>query len=754
MHSRHFIYKDEYGIEHDVEFSAKAENVEESDQRQFVTAEEKINIAEIPNLKKSVSDGKKEVAAAITDMNVPTEATDPFAVMAGNIRKIKTGIDPSGLTAEDVDVVEGSIFIGRYGTQQTGQLPDRSGDSEAILIKAENDKLYLFFPYGAYRTGGFPDGESDVYADFADIRPLVGYDNQNYVLENTTILGAKGKMPNLANQNIPRDGNTANVIGIGNLWETASGKGSDITIAVPNVGYFNNTKINQAIYGLHPDIIQFGALIGSNPGTGGFNLKGNFTGDANALEDYMLEGQIAYSKGKKLSGKMKNQNNVDPKIGGINKDWPNVAVHKASNPQVAQTTVSGERLLSLMCPTGYYGGSYVGAEMSAVANLVGARSEYILKGHSICDVPGGLAVNSAFSFSIAAISSTEVEIYWINPSKGPFSGVFVEMSTSGYPTIGNSTRVYTGMGTNRNPGGRSSCKITGLQPQTKYYFTVTSYCDGLPNGNAVNLTTTTGEASGQQTFTTSGTFTVPANVTALRLFAVGGGAGGSDVYNTNDRNGQYGGGGSGKTATLVPVGVTPGEQLTILIGAGGARNQDGAMTYIKRGNTNLLTAAYGYSPSRVHYDPSGGDGGSGGGAGGGDGNGSDSNGLGYAGNGGANGSKGDPGYLVRVSDSENYNDTYQGGTGQGSSTYTPSGNVCAGGGAGALLRRYTSLTVPIPAKGGDGIGGNGAVLRNAGNIPATNGASGTGSGGGGGAGNTLRAGTGASGMAIIMWGGL
>ena len=71
-----------------------------------------------------------------------------------------------------------------------------------------------------------------------------------------------------------------------------------------------------------------------------------------------------------------------------------------------------------------------------------------------------------------------------------------------------------------------------------------------------------------------------------------------------------------------------------------------------------------------------------------------------------------------------------------------------------MLRRYTSLTVPIPAKGGDGIGGNGAVLRNAGNIPATNGASGTGSGGGGGAGNTLRAGTGASGMAIIMWGGL
>lgn len=39
----------------------------------------------------SVSNGKKEVASAITDKGVPTEANATFSVMAQNIRQIKTG---------------------------------------------------------------------------------------------------------------------------------------------------------------------------------------------------------------------------------------------------------------------------------------------------------------------------------------------------------------------------------------------------------------------------------------------------------------------------------------------------------------------------------------------------------------------------------------------------------------------------------------------------------------------------------------
>ena len=46
---------------------------------------------EITALKKSVSDGKKLVATAITDKGVATESTDTFATMAENIGQIENG---------------------------------------------------------------------------------------------------------------------------------------------------------------------------------------------------------------------------------------------------------------------------------------------------------------------------------------------------------------------------------------------------------------------------------------------------------------------------------------------------------------------------------------------------------------------------------------------------------------------------------------------------------------------------------------
>lgn len=46
---------------------------------------------EIDLLKKSVSDGKTEVASAITEKGVATESTDSFSTMAENVRQIKTG---------------------------------------------------------------------------------------------------------------------------------------------------------------------------------------------------------------------------------------------------------------------------------------------------------------------------------------------------------------------------------------------------------------------------------------------------------------------------------------------------------------------------------------------------------------------------------------------------------------------------------------------------------------------------------------
>ena len=57
----------------------------------------KVITKEITELKKSVSDGKTLVAAAITEKGVATEGTDSFTIMAENISNIQTGGASKGI---------------------------------------------------------------------------------------------------------------------------------------------------------------------------------------------------------------------------------------------------------------------------------------------------------------------------------------------------------------------------------------------------------------------------------------------------------------------------------------------------------------------------------------------------------------------------------------------------------------------------------------------------------------------------------
>jgi len=74
-----------------------------------------------------------------------------------------------------------------------------------------------------------------------------------------------------------------------------------------------------------------------------------------------------------------------------------------------------------------------------------------------------------------------------------------------------------------------------------------------------------------QAFTSTGTFTIPASVTKVKVTVVGGGGGGrSTTGNTG-----AGGGGAGGAAIEVISGLTPGGTVTVTVGAGGAANTDG-----------------------------------------------------------------------------------------------------------------------------------------------------------------------------------
>jgi len=236
-------------------------------------------------------------------------------------------------------------------------------------------------------------------------------------------------------------------------------------------------------------------------------------------------------------------------------------------------------------------------------------------------------------------------------------------------------------------------------------------------------------APGQQVFTSSGTFTVPAGVTSICAVAVGRGQNGA----AGDGMGTPGRGGDGGTLSYTnALSVTPGESLTVTI----ATSTSGSTgeTTLKRSSTVLLAArAGGQTSGQANVGtsfaggaapaPSGGYGSGGGGAGG------------YSGAGGAGGSIGGDGSAGSGGS----------GGGGGSAAAAASG----GGGGVGILGAGSNGTAGSGYGGGGGGGGSGGGAGASGGTGATGG----GYGGGGGGGDINNAGgSGGGGALRILWG--
>lgn len=234
----------------------------------------------------------------------------------------------------------------------------------------------------------------------------------------------------------------------------------------------------------------------------------------------------------------------------------------------------------------------------------------------------------------------------------------------------------------------------------------------------------------QAIFTASGHFTVPAGVTSVDVFCVGGGGGtGGSFYeyrystsnNVNQTMNRYGsGGGGGYTTTELNVSVTPGETLIISVGSAGAGGDcqvtsyfngtadnsgtttnggnGGISSVVRSSNSSIIASASGGKGGLKNSSSNfvaGNDGGSGGGTGGTDFNySSDSTSKGYTYSQSAGGTDGGNGsnevsyfYFDMTSNREEiYAGT--GGTGQGSTTRffeEPTGTLYSqGGGRGTV----------------------------------------------------------------------
>lgn len=151
---------------------------------------------------------------------------------------------------------------------------------------------------------------------------------------------------------------------------------------------------------------------------------------------------------------------------------------------------------SVYIPWGRHnGGGRVTAKNLASQTPASATAAQVRKGYTAwvngVQVTGTLEVKSAINFSAAAVSYNQIKISWQNPSIGPWEGVFIRMSTGGYPGYDGGAVVYGGPGITSLPGAWNEVIIGNLLANTIYYFTCVSYATGLDWSNTINVSATT-----------------------------------------------------------------------------------------------------------------------------------------------------------------------------------------------------------------------------------------------------------------------
>lgn len=221
----------------------------------------------------------------------------------------------------------------------------------------------------------------------------------------------------------------------------------------------------------------------------------------------VLKGQtFTSSNGIKLSGSMPNNSGLSTNgtVPGISSSYKNIPTREASSLQM-NTDTKGTSRISMCPPPGWYPGggeSYVNRPSSDFGTVAASnvRSGQTFTSTAGIKVTGTMSVQSAISFSAAATSYNTIRISWKNPARGPWQGVFIQMSTSGNPGTGGGSRAYTGRGNSSSANASNYVDITGLNANTMYYFTCTSYVDNLGWGTSYNVNAKTKAISPIQAF--------------------------------------------------------------------------------------------------------------------------------------------------------------------------------------------------------------------------------------------------------------
>lgn len=126
----------------------------------------------------SVSNGKRKVAAAITDKGVQTASDATFDTMANNIENIPSGTDTSDATATEADIMFGKTAYSqgfkRYGTHRDLDTSDADATANDILLGksayVNGNKIYgTYVPDGEFGYPTYGTNTNNATANPADI---------------------------------------------------------------------------------------------------------------------------------------------------------------------------------------------------------------------------------------------------------------------------------------------------------------------------------------------------------------------------------------------------------------------------------------------------------------------------------------------------------------------------------------------------------------------------------------------------------
>lgn len=472
-----------------------------------------------------------------------------------------------------------------------------------------------------------PKGLTAITADSDD--EVVEGSLETTVSDETVLSGETYYNTNTHNKST---GTMANYAGVTKSAKSAASNGNNIDITVNDAGYYTNTSKIQAS---KSSVATAGGLTAAKMlgGQSAFGISGTALNDATIDSNAdMLSGVVAYGKnGTKYTGSIASQAGITftpsnkVQYGNYKGKYMtgNITVNAVAN-LTASNILKGKTV-------GGVAGTATSDATALVNTIINGYTAYV----NGSKITGTVNVQTILSFSAAPYSPNKITFTWKNPAKGAFSGVIIVGKTGSTPTsISDGTRWYKGSGNNTTANGTSTITVDGFTGGTQYYFRAFSYATKNNSewvGSSLTSSAKT-KPQGTQVFTSSGTFTVPTEVTSIDIFCVGGGGagGGTDdefkYHEYDDVYGYYsgaaGGGAGGYTATKLKYAVTPGQTFTVTIGAGAPKdnfrysNNSYYFNYYDGYDTSfgsVLTAKGGESGRAGNFDAAGGSGGSGGG---------------------------------------------------------------------------------------------------------------------------------------------